>query len=154
MKKKTVTQVLLEVSAHLRHLYQAKSIRGKELLKMYSKLLRATIYRHAKKSVADKTVDNRKHNIDRPRKLSPREKRLILRQITILREQYGPSTIKRLRVSAGVRKDLSDETVRYVLRGAGDRFLHSRKKSLLEKNDLKKRRKFTRKVTKMLNDKF
>ena len=56
--------------------------------------------------------------------------------------------------SAGVRKDVSDETVRRVLRGAGYQFLHSRKKDLLKNNDLKKRRKFARKVTKMLTDKF
>ena len=59
-----------------------------------------------------------------------------------------------MRVSAGVRKDVSDETVRRILRGAGYRFLHSRKKGLLKKDDLKKRRKFARKVTKMLTDKF
>ena len=56
--------------------------------------------------------------------------------------------------SAGVRKDVSDETVRRVLRGAGYQFLHSRKKDLLKNNDLKKRRKFARNVTKMLTDKF
>ena len=89
MKKKTVTQVPLEVSVRLRHLYQHKGIRGKEILKIYSKLLKATIYRHAKKPVADKTVDNRKHNIDRPRKISPREKRLILRQIPYFESIMG-----------------------------------------------------------------
>ena len=59
-----------------------------------------------------------------------------------------------MRVSAGVRKDVSDETVRRVLRGAGYQFLHSRKKGLSKKDGLKKRRKFARKVTKMLTDKF
>ena len=59
-----------------------------------------------------------------------------------------------MRVSAGVRKDISDETVRRVLRGAGYQFLHSRKKGLLKKDDLKKRRKFARKVTEMLTDNF
>ena len=44
--------------------------------------------------------------------------------------------------------------VRRMLRSAGVRFLHSRKKSLLKKEDLKKRHKFARKVTKMLTDKF
>ena len=63
-------------------------------------------------------------------------------------------TIKRLRVSTGVRKYLSDETVRRILHGAGYRFLHYRKKGSLKKDDLKKRCKFSRKVTKMLNDKF
>ena len=144
MKKKILTQVPLEVSVNLRYLYQDKGIRGKELLKMYPKLL-IKLY---------KTVDKREHNHGRPRKVSPRDKSLILRQIPILREQYGSFTIKRLRVSAGVRKYVSDETVRRVLRGAGYQFLHSRKKDLLKKVDLKKKRKFARKVTKMLTDEF
>ena len=72
---------------------------------------------------------------------------------TILREQYGSFTIKQLRVTAGVRKDVSDETVRSVLRGAGYRFLHS-KKGLVRKDAFRKKRKFARKVIKMLTDKF
>ena len=72
----------------------------------------------------------------------------------LLREQYRSFAIKRLRVSAIVRKDVSDETVRFILRGAGYRFLHSRKKGLLKRNDLKNRHKFPCKVTKMLTDKF
>ena len=36
-------------------------------------------------------------------------------------------------ISAGVREDASDETVRRVLRDASYRFLHSRKKDLSEK---------------------
>ena len=68
--------------------------------------------------------------------------------------QYGSFTIKRLRVSTGIRKNVSDETVRHVLRGAGCQFLHSRKKGLLKKDELKKRRKFARKFAKMLTDKF
>ena len=76
---------------------------------MYPKLSKATIYQHAKKPVAEKTVDKRKHNHGRPRKISPQDKRLILHQMLILREQCGSFTTKRLRVSAGARKDVSDE---------------------------------------------
>ena len=72
----------------------------------------------------------------------------------LLRNQYGSLTIKRLRVSAIVRKDVSDETVRFILRGASYRFLHSKKMGLLKRNDLQNRRKFPCKVTKMLTDKF
>ena len=109
MKKKTLKQVPLEVSVHLWYLHQDKGIKGKELLNMYPKLSKATIYQHAKKPVAEKTVDKRKHNHGRPRKISPQDKRLILHQMLILREQCGSFTIKRLRVSAGARKDVSDE---------------------------------------------
>ena len=42
-------------------------------------------------------------------------------------------TIKRLRVSAGVRKDVSDETMRCVLRGTGYRFLLSQEEGFIEK---------------------
>ena len=49
---------------------------------------------------------------------------------------------------------MSDETVRRVLLGVGYQFLHSRKKDLFKKADLKKRCKFSRKVTKMLADNF
>ena len=44
MKKKVLTQVALEVSVHLRCLYQDKGMRGKERLKMFPKLSKATIY--------------------------------------------------------------------------------------------------------------
>ena len=154
MKKKTLTQVPLEVSVHLRYLYQDKGIRGKKILKIYPKLSKATIYRHHKKPLADKTLDKLKHNHGRPRRISPSDKHLILHQIHILREQYGSFTIKRSRVRAEVKKDVSDETVRHVLHGAGYRFLHFRKKGLLKKHDLKKRHKFAQKVAKMLTNKF
>ena len=55
---------------------------------LYPKLSKATIYCYVTKAVAD-TVDKGKHNHGRPRKISPRDKHLILRQISILREQYG-----------------------------------------------------------------
>ena len=78
-------------------------------------------------------VQLQSHNLGTPRKILQRDKRLILRQIPLLQEQYGSFTINRLGVTAGVRKDLPDETVRCVLGGAGYRILHSRKKSLLKK---------------------
>ena len=80
--------------------------------------------------------------------MSPQDNRLILCQIPILREQYGSFTIKRLRVSAEIKKDVSDETVRRVLRGAGYRFLHSRKKGLMKKTILKRDANFPLKLSK------
>ena len=59
-------------------------MRRKELLEMYPKLSKAVIYRQTKKPVSDKTIDNRKHNHGRPRKIAPLKKYLILPQIFIL----------------------------------------------------------------------
>ena len=60
MKKKTLTLKLpLEVLVHLRYLFQDKDIRGNELLKIYPKLSKVTIYRQVKKPLADKNVDKK-----------------------------------------------------------------------------------------------
>ena len=40
-------QIPLEVSIHIRYLYQDKGLRGKELLKKYPMCSKASIYRHA-----------------------------------------------------------------------------------------------------------
>ena len=69
---------------------------------MDPKISKATTYGHAKKPVAEKTVDH-----GRPRTISSRDKGLIFLQIPILREQYGSFTITPLRDSAGVMKDVS-----------------------------------------------
>lgn len=90
-------------------------MRGKELLKMYTKLQKATIYFHFKELQLTQ------------------EKPVILRQIPILREQCWSFTVKLWRVSAWVRKDISNETKRRVLHGASYQVLHSRKKDLFKK---------------------
>ena len=131
MKKKTLTRVLLEVSVHLRHLYQDKGIREMELLKSHGTYVR--------KPVTDKTQKN-----------WPQDKRLILCQIRILWDQYVAFTIKRLIVRAGVRKDVLDKTYAVLTIN----FYIPGKKIHCKKDDLKKRRKFSCKFTKMLTDNF
>ena len=60
---------------------------------MYSfKLSKAAIYQHSKKPAVDKTAVKNQHNHGRPRKISPREQSLILRQTSTLPEQYGSFT--------------------------------------------------------------
>ena len=86
MKYKTLTQVSVKFQFTW-DLYQDRDISGRELLKMRPKLSKATIYRRAKKPVADKTIDKGKRNHVRTRKISPQEKCLILRQIPILWEK-------------------------------------------------------------------
>ena len=89
-----------------------------------------------KRKIDDSVIDKRKQNKGRPQKLTKRDKRNILRQVEILRRDYGYFTTKRLKVFAGVPTDVSDETIRRVLRANGFKYTHSRKKGVLSRKDL------------------
>lgn len=101
-------------SLHWRYLHQDGRKTWKEIASMkdYKKYSKATICRHMRRKIDDSILDKRKHNKGRPQKLTERDKRNILRQVEILRRDYGYFTTKRLKVFAGVSADISDETVR------------------------------------------
>ena len=76
---RALTKIPLHVSFRLRHLFQDKRDRDKELLKLYIEYSRTSLYRHDVKSIdLTQVVDKRKFNKDRPKKVSLREKRIIL----------------------------------------------------------------------------
>ena len=76
---RTLKNIPPHVSYRLRYLFQDKRVRGKELLKLYSEYSRASLYRHAVKLIdSTQTVDKRKFNKGRPKKVSLREERIIL----------------------------------------------------------------------------
>ena len=107
--KSTYRKIPLAVSIHLRYLYQEQKLSGKELCKRYPMYSQASIYRHAKKLIHDdKHFDGRTLNKGRPRKLSERDRRALLRQIPKLRNTVGFFSTKRLRLAAGTRKDMHD----------------------------------------------
>ena len=135
------------VSLHWRYLHQDRKKTWKEIASMkdYKKYSEATICRHMKRKIDDSVVDNRKYNKGRPEKLTERGKRNIIRQVEILRRDYGYFTMKRLKIFAGVPKDVSDETVRRFLRANGFKYTHSRKKGVLSRRDLGNRFKFAKK---------
>ncbi|CAB3990415.1 Hypothetical predicted protein [Paramuricea clavata] len=81
-------------------------------VKDYNKYTKATICRHMKRKIDDSVIDKRKHNKGRPQKLTKQDKHNILQQVEILRRDYGHFATKRLKVFAGVRTDVSDETVK------------------------------------------
>ena len=85
MRKKT-KKIPLDVSIHLRMLYNEHGLRGQQLLDRYPEYTKASIYSHAKKPICEMTVDERKHNPGRPRKLSERDERAIIRQVAMFRE--------------------------------------------------------------------
>jgi len=151
--KKVANRVPLEVSIHWRYLHQDGRKTWKDIshMKKYSKYSKATICRHMKKSIGDTVIDKRVSNKGRPAKLTSRDKRNILRQVEILRRDYGYFTVRRLKVFAGVSAEVSDETIRRVLRAAGFKYTHSRKKGVLSRKDLQLRYKFAKKVRRLLS---
>ena len=89
----------------------------------------------------------RKKVTGRPRKLSHREERLLLRSIPKLRKSDGKFTIKHLMQKAGVDiAHVSTETVQRFPHREGYQYLHARQKGLLTKTDLVKRLQFARKM--------
>ncbi len=152
-KKRNLNRVPLQVSIHWRYLHQDKNKSCLEIARMndYKKYSKATICRHMKKPIVETVFDKRTRNKGRPEKLTSRDKRNILRQVEILRRDYGYFTTKRLKVFAGISPQISDETVRRVLRAAGFKYTHSRKKGVLSRKDLTKQLEFAKKVRRLLS---
>ena len=107
-------------------------------MKLFPQYSTSTIYEHAKRKVGEPRIYKRHGNKGRPRKLDARDKRLILQQIPILRNEYGSFTLKRVQVESGLTDKVSNRTVRRCLNGNGYGYRRSRKKGLLAKKDLSK----------------
>jgi hypothetical protein len=144
-----------EHSAQIRVAHQLSNVRGKRLLQMFPQYSKAAIYKHAKKPLNGEPVfDKRKTNKGRPKKLTVRDERSILRTIPKLREKLGNFTSKRVQLESGVTH-VSNRTIRNILNKEGYHYLRSRKKGLLHAADLKARKKFCQKVRrKKLNQDF
>ena len=107
---------------------------------------RPQIYRILKEPLqkVKKKVNKR---MGRPKKLSERDKRTILRQIRLLRREDGNWTIKRLMESSNVTH-VSQRTVKRLLHQNRYKYLQARKKGLLSEKDKKDCVKFARKMLK------
>lgn len=145
-KKKSKSKVTIQHAAEMAALYQKANIRGKELVELFPQYSRASIYRHATKTIGEERVDGRTKNKGRPCKLSEHDKRRILRAIPKLRKTDGSFTVPRIRTESGLDGVCSDRTVQRVLHGAGYSYLQSRKKGLMTAKDLKERVEFCNKV--------
>ena len=85
----------------------------------------------------------------RPRKLTTREERLLLREILRLRKEEGQFTVKRLMLQAVITAiQVSNRTVQRFLRRKGFQYLQARKKGVLLEGDLIKRKQFAKKMEK------
>ena len=107
---KSKAHVPKETSIYMRYLFQDKL-----LLKRSPKYSKATIYRHAKRPIDKVATDKRKHNKGRPRKLSIREERSIMRHLRICWTTVGSFSASRLRAMAGISPDVSPWCIRRTL---------------------------------------
>ena len=133
----------VQESMYIQFLYKEKGIRIKDLMRQYPAYSRATIYRHVKRDVR-LPFDKRKLNSGRPRKLSIRDERNLLRHLKRLRVSIGPFTLKKLAREAGIDPRISMSTISRALRKHGYRYLHSRRKGIMKGKDFAKRLQFAR----------
>lgn len=148
-------KVKIEHSAQMAAMRECGSLMSSIVQKFKKLYSTATIYRHAAKKIGNaEIVDRRSGNRGRPRLLTVRERRRILRAIPKLRNLEGSFSSRRVAVFAGVEKTVSNRTVRRVLRSAGYGFFVCRKKGLMTPEDRAKRVKFCRKVSSLNRQDF
>ena len=99
-------------------------------------------------------IDKRKYNRGRPRKLTERDERKILRSVVTLRKDIGPCfPSTKIEKESGV-SHACNRLVRLYLNKHGLYFRHSRKKGLVTVKDRLNRVKFARKVLTRLTSEF
>lgn len=91
----------------------------------------------------------------RPKKLTGRQMRLLLRSVRALRHEEGNFSARRLMEQAGIHEsEISVRSVTRFLNEHGYFYLQARKKGLVKKEDLKKRVKFAKFCRKNCKDNF
>lgn len=91
----------------------------------------------------------KKTSLGRPKKISERMERSLLRQVEKLRRDEGTFTIKRLMTATGLSEsDVTTRTVSNVLYRNGIRLYNARKKGVLSKGDLRIRTRFAKQYLK------
>ena len=139
-----------ETSVYMKFMYHEKGMRGKKLVKAFPKYSKATVYRHAKLPFEEKpSLDKRNSNRGRPRKLTARDERNLIRQLRLCRERMGSFGTSTLRTAADIDPNISLWTIRRALKRHGYLYLQSRKKGLLTKRDLTRRYRFACKIKKL-----
>ena len=85
--KKSTKRGSLEDLVKIRVCFQLAGLRGKELLKTFSRYHKTTVYKHCRKPISTVKApeDRKKWKIGKARKLDERDKRLIKQTILNLR---------------------------------------------------------------------
>ena len=131
-----------ETRAYIRY---KKSVSVKELVRETG-VSRSQIYNIWRESTGSGREQKNLRSVSgRPRKLSVRDRRKIVRLVKTLRGQEPNWTVKRMMARADL-KDVSRRTVSRFLNEKGYSYLQARKKGLLSECDKKTRLKFAKKM--------
>ena len=144
----------LEVSVRLRYLHQDKGVKICDLVKRFPNYSKSNIYIHAKLPDEAAKTDGRKLNKGRPKVLTVRDKRKIIRTMLMLRETLDSFSIKQLKLESGVDLHVSDNTIIRILKCNKYHYLQSRKKGLMSRHDARTRSLFARKVKCIISRNF
>lgn len=143
-----------QASVYLKFLHQEGNVSCSELKRRYPQYALRSIYRHAKGNiVTTQKIDKRKFNCGRPRKITVRDERNILRSIYRLRNEQSSFTAKRIQEEANLAHVHIRTIVRY-LNKHGFKYRQARKKGLLTKQDKIKRTAFAKEMLKSKREDF
>ena len=142
VNKPIAARVTPRLSAYLYIMHVDQGVSVRKLSHLHPQYSLATIHRHATKKIWS---EQKRQCIKtgRPKKINPREQRNLIRQLYLCREQEGNFTSARLQYNCNLMH-VSNKTVRRTLHQSGFKYLQSRKKGLMSKQDLVKRVKFVK----------
>lgn len=134
--------------AYATFLSREKDISVQEIM-FKCNISRASVYRLKKEDYSGQVKRARNNVGGRPRKLTKRDERKLLRAMMTLRKEEGQFSSCRLMERAGIGKDaVSNRTIRRVLRRNGFFYLQARKKGLMSEKDLALRLEFAKRIKK------
>lgn len=142
-------RVSAQMSAYIKYLHQHGNESINTIWRRYglqNNISRATIYRHASGDITVLTGVKKKRNVGRPKLLSDRSIRMLMRTFKMLRTRNINFTSVKVQLAANLHNVCSNRTVRRALNARGMFYLQPRKKGLLTAQDLKKRVKFARNI--------
>ena len=141
--------VTKEKSIYMRYLNQDKRLSCNQIMIRFLQFSKTTVCQHMKRRINHNVFDKRIKNSGRPKKLTKRDEKYIIRAVHRLRISIGSFTAKRLRTEAGIPAIISVWTIRRVLNRHGYRYLQSRKKGILTSKDAYIRLKFARRMKRL-----
>ena len=110
----------------LRHLHQDKEIKQLKYVKRFPNYSKYNIYTHAKPPDEATKTDRRKLKKGRPKVLSIRDDREIIKTFSMLRETLGSFRIKEWKLEFGLEAHVSDNTIIRILKRNNYYYLQSR----------------------------